>query len=255
MNLTGNTIFITGGATGIGRALAAALLAQGNTVVVCGRRAELLAEAQAALPGLHTRVADLRTEAARVALAQWITREFPKLNIVINNAGIQRELAVAAPDAATRFAYENEIETNLTAPIHLTLLLLPHLLQQQTAAVMNISSGLGYVPLAIMPVYCATKAALQSFTRSLRYQLKKTTVRVFDLAPPIVDTDLDQGARAARGQKSRGISAEKVAEAALSAFRHNRYDVAVMPAAILRVVARLMPNRIFAIFNRRISGQ
>ena len=160
MQISGNTILITGGATGIGLALADAFVNSGNEVIICGRRESALQEAKRKFPRLHTRVADLSTPNGRQQLTAWAPATHPTLNMIVNNAGIQREFRVDQPDVAETFAHENEIDTNLTAPIHLTFLLLPHLLNQPNAAIINMTSGLGYVPKAIMPVYCATKAAL-----------------------------------------------------------------------------------------------
>ena len=188
MDLHGNTALVTGGASGIGLALARRLLAAGSRVVVCGRRVEALRVAAEAHPGLVTRVCDLARAEEREALAEWVTGEFPALDLLVNNAGVQRRVRVAEPEpwAATR----QEIATNFDAPVHLTLRLLPHLLARPHATVVQVTSGLAFVPLAGAPVYCATKAALHSFTRSLRHQLAGTSVRVVEVIPPAVNTDL-----------------------------------------------------------------
>lgn len=250
MQLSGNTILITGGATGIGLALAESFAANGNDVIICGRREGALQGAKARFPGLHTRVADLSTADGRQLLADWVMVAHPNLNMLVNNAGIQREFRVDQPGMAGKLARENEIETNLTAPIHLTFLLLPHLLKQPSAAVVNVTSGLGYVPKAVMPVYCATKAALQSFTLSLRHQLKDSPVKVFDIAPPIVDTDLDQGARQKRGQTTAGIKPEQVARETIQAIARDRFDVPVGMVKALKIGSRVTPKGFFAVINK-----
>ncbi|WP_204248396.1 SDR family oxidoreductase [Hymenobacter sp. PAMC 26628] len=161
MNLANNTILLTGGATGIGLALAKRLQAAGSQVIAVGRRADKLYEAQQQVPGLLTYQADLAQPAERVALAEWVQREHPALNVLINNAGIQNRVAVAEL-AASPGAWENaraELAINLDAPIHLTALLLKHLQDRPGATVLNVSSGLAFVPLAMVPIYCATKAA------------------------------------------------------------------------------------------------
>lgn len=188
MQTTGNTILITGGSSGIGLALVQRFLAAGNTVITCGRREAPLAALREAHPGLHTIVSDTGNAADRAALAATVVATHPALNVVINNAGIQRrvDLAAAAPWPDTA----EELAINLEGPIHLTTLLLPHLLQQPRAVLANVSSGLAFVPIAAMPIYCASKAALHSFTLSLREQLHGTAVEVVEIIPPAVRTNL-----------------------------------------------------------------
>jgi len=155
-------------------------------VIVCRRREAKLAEAAEANHGLRTRGCDVAREEDRVALFEWATAEYPNLNVLVNNAGVQRRvrLTEAEPWAQTH----EEIAINLDAAIHLSLLFLPHLLEQARPALVNVTSGLA--PMASAPVYCATKAALHSFTLSLRHQLAETPVRVIEVIPPAVNTDL-----------------------------------------------------------------
>ncbi len=188
MELGGNTVLITGGASGIGLGLAQRLLAAGSEVLLCGRREEKLREAKAKHPRVHTQVCDLTRAADRVALADRATREFPRLNVLVNNAGIQVRARLDEPAAWPRF--REELAANLEAPIHLSMLLLPHLARQPRAAIWNVSSGLSFVPLTRAPVYGATKAAMHSFTLSLRHQLAATSIRVVEIVPPATDTDL-----------------------------------------------------------------
>lgn len=190
MKPTGNTILITGGTSGIGLALAQGLVAQGNTVIIAGRRKALLDQAAAATPGLLTLALDVGDLDALPAVAADLTARYPALNVLINNAGIMvAEDILSAPDGTA----SSTITTNLLAPIQLTAALLPHLRQQQTATVVNVTSGLSFVPLAATPTYSATKAALHSYTQSLRHQLRGTSVQVLELAPPAVQTDLMPG--------------------------------------------------------------
>jgi uncharacterized oxidoreductase len=188
MQLSDNTILITGGGSGIGLALAKRFLDAGSAVIACGRREAKLREAKALDDRLDTLVADVSTGAGRLALVESVTRDFPALNVLVNNAGIQRRVRLDEQEAwdATR----EELAINLEAPIHLCRLLLPHLLGQPRAAIVNITSGLAFAPLARTPVYSATKAALHSFTLSLRHQLRESPVTVIEIAPPAVDTDL-----------------------------------------------------------------
>jgi len=255
MHIENNRILITGGATGIGFALAERLLAANNSVIICGRREQALQAAKQKLPKLQIRVADLNNVEQRQNLAAWTVENFPNLNILVNNAGIQREFRVKTANIADDFLNENEIETNLTAPIHLTFLLLPHLLKQKQAAVVNVSSGLGFIPIAVMPVYCATKAALQSFSTSLRYQLRQTSVKVFDVAPPLVETDLHAAAKAKRDQQLKGISSKQVAEETLQGIKKDNYEITIGLARVSRTASRILPNRMFKIINKYASGE
>lgn len=188
MRLSSNTVLITGGASGIGLGLAERFLKAGSEVIVCGRREEKLREAKERLPALHTRVADLGDDAGRVGLFEWAVRSFPTLNVLVNNAGIQLRSSLTDPGEWERS--REEIGVNLEAPIHLSMLFAPHLRTRERAAIVNVTSGLAFAPMARVPVYCATKAALHSFTVSLRHQLAGTTVEVVEIIPPAVDTDL-----------------------------------------------------------------
>jgi uncharacterized oxidoreductase len=188
MELSGNTVLVTGGASGIGLAIAERFLRAGSEVIVCGRRADRLREAQEKHPGLRTRVADVAEERDRVELFEWAAREFPRLGVLVNNAGIQRRFRLAEAEAWSETRQETAV--NFDAPVHLSLLFLPHLLGQPRAAIVNVSSGLAFVPMASAPVYCATKAALHSFTLSLRHQLAGTPVEVIEVIPPAVNTEL-----------------------------------------------------------------
>jgi len=188
MRASKNTILITGGATGIWLALAERFLKEGNEILICGRREEKLLEIRRKHPMIKTRVCDVALETDRVALCEWAVSEAPGLNVLVNNAGIQRRV-----DLATEKNWETveeEIAINFHAPVHLAMLFLPHLLKQKEPAILNVTSGLAFVPKADVPVYCATKAALHSFTLSLRHQLMGSPVEVIEVIPPAVDTDL-----------------------------------------------------------------
>jgi uncharacterized oxidoreductase len=193
MNLTGNTILITGGGSGIGRGLAQELHALGNQVVIAGRRRQALDETTAANPGMKSLPLDIEDAAAIRAFAARAAAEFPALNLLINNAGIMRpeDLLAQQEDLADAEAI---VATNLLGPIRLTAALLPLLLKQLSATIVNVSSGLAFVPLAQTPAYCATKAAIHSYTESLRHQLRGTRIEVIELIPPYVATHLMSGA-------------------------------------------------------------
>lgn len=187
MRMTGNTILITGGGSGIGRALAEAFHAKGNHVIIAGRRRAVLEDTLKANPGMQALELDITRDDAIKAFAAKLTAEFPALNVVIQNAGIMRNEDVLKGETETA---EATVTTNLLGPIRLTAALLPHLTAQPHGALMTVSSGLAYLPLAMTPTYCATKAAMHSYTESLRYQLKDTPLQVLELAPPYVQTEL-----------------------------------------------------------------
>jgi uncharacterized oxidoreductase len=188
MKLTGNTIFITGSTSGIGRSLAEALHKRGNQVIVSGRRKNHLAEVTKANPGMQSIELNVEDPKSIAAAAKKLIAEYPKLNVLINNAGIMRaDDAAAAVDEITLLS---TVTTNLLGPIRMTSALIEHLKKQPAATVINVSSGLAFVPLASSAVYSATKAALHSYTQSMRYKLKATSVAVLELAPPWVQTDL-----------------------------------------------------------------
>jgi uncharacterized oxidoreductase len=187
MQMSGNTILITGGASGIGRALAEAFHAGGNQVVIAGRRKALLDETVAANPGMKSAILDIENGEAIRSFAEQIEREFPALNVVIHNAGIMRPEQLRKGALADA---EATLATNLLGPIRLTAALLPRLEAQPRATIMTVSSGLAFLPLAATPTYCATKAAIHSYTQSLRFQLRDTKVQVIELAPPYVQTEL-----------------------------------------------------------------
>lgn len=190
MNTSGNTILVTGGTSGIGRELAARFHALGNQVLVAGRRRPLLDEIEASLPGVKGYELDIESAEAIEAFAKRVVAENPALNVLINNAGIMRfENAAGRRDLADA---EATVVTNLLGPIRLTNALVDHLATRPDATIVNVSSGLAFVPLAATPTYSATKAAIHSYTLSLRRQLAGK-IDVVELAPPAVQTDLTPG--------------------------------------------------------------
>jgi uncharacterized oxidoreductase len=195
MRLDSNTIFITGGGTGIGRGLAEAFHKLGNRVIIGGRREGVLKDVCATNPGMSHVIVDVADAESVRRTAQAVTSQFAELNCVINNAGIQRAHDFSAGGGVNEAAVTEEIETNLLGMLRVCFAFLPHLRSRPEATLINVSSGLAFVPLARVPVYCATKAAVHSFCASLRHQLKHTSVKVVELIPPYVDTDLDKGRR------------------------------------------------------------
>lgn len=188
MEMNQNTVLITGGTSGIGMALAVRFLNLGNVVVICGRDEKKLSAMKSKYPKLHTQVCDTGKESDRISLIETVAKEFPELNVLINNAGIQRKVDLTKPEPWSET--EQEISINISGPIHLSMLAIPHFKNKNQSVIANVSSGLAFVPLATVPVYCATKAAIHSFTQSLRYQLRETNIEVVEIAPPAVRTNL-----------------------------------------------------------------
>lgn len=231
MDISGSTILITGGGSGIGRALAEALHAQGAQVIVSGRRQAALDEVTRANPGMKAMTLDISDAAEVASFAERAVREHPGLNVVINNAGImQPEDVKAAPDYLA--TAEATVATNLLGPIRLMAALLPHLLKQPKASVVTVSSGLAFVPMALTPTYSATKAAIHSYSMALRRQLEGTPVEVIEIIPPYVQTEL-MGERQASDPRAM----------ALADFISETVRLLAEPGATEIVVERCKPLR------------
>ncbi len=220
MKLSGNHILITGGATGIGLGLAKRFIEGGNRVLVCGRRADKLAEAAQALPGLETFACDVASASGRLALQAHVMQAFPKMNVLFNNAGVMRFTKLDGPEAWD--ISEAEIATNLLAPIHLSLLFVEHLAKQPHAVMMNTTSGLAHVPWAMAPVYSATKAALHSFSQSLRHQMAAKNIEVIEVCPPHVNTDLG-----APGANTAGMDLQEFLDGVMSGLKSGDEEITV----------------------------
>jgi len=185
MRLTGNKILITGGATGIGFGFAERFIQEGNTVLICGRRASALQEASVKAPSLITKQCDLQSENERIALYKWIAAEHPDLNVLINNAGVQNWMSLEDPEFYKKA--KDEISINIESPLHM-MMLFKELGSLQT--IINVTSALAFSPLAKVPVYSATKAFLHSLTLSFRHLLGNTDIELIEIIPPALNTDL-----------------------------------------------------------------
>jgi uncharacterized oxidoreductase len=222
-----NTVLITGGATGMGFALAESLVKLGNRVIICGRRADKLEAAKKKLPALSVKQCDISKESEREALYAWIQENFKELNVLINNAGIQRrvDFTKGAEDLTTK---EDEIDINFKAQVYLAARFVPILSKQKQAAIVNVSSGLAFVPMAMFPIYSATKAAIHSFTTSLRHQLRGTSIRVFEVIPPVIhDTEL-KGKPVEKADWT--VSSSEAAEAVVKGLEEDSYEIAIGPS-------------------------
>jgi len=249
METSGNTVLVTGGATGIGFALAQAFVSSGNRVLICGRRTAKLEEAQRRLPQIQVRQCDLADQTGRQSLVNWVKDHYPEINVLVNNAGIQRAVDLRQGPAEL-LRGEDEIQVNLVAPIHLSACFAPILMQRKEAAIINVSSGLAFVPIAAMPVYCATKAAVHSFSVSLRHQLRGTPVKVFEVVPPAVDSELGMGSTRPEGQTHGGIPPSEVAAETMRALKDDEYEIAVGRAKSLAEGSRQDFEKRFQQMNR-----
>ncbi len=210
MKLTGNTIFISGGTSGIGRALAEALHDLGNQVIISGRRQALFDEIIGARPGMQAVRLDVEDPRDIAQVSAKLIKQYPALNVLINNAGImQFDDASGSVDEAMLMA---TVTTNLLGPIRLSAALLEHLKTRPSATIVNVSSVLAFVPMAMTAVYCATKAAVHSYTMSMRWRLRDSSVEVLELAPPWVQTDLLDSREEPRAMPLADFIAETLAE-------------------------------------------
>jgi uncharacterized oxidoreductase len=237
MKLTGNKILITGGASGIGLGLTERFLQEGNTVIVCGRRASVLKELSDKHPSLITKVCDLSAEDERTALFDWIKEQHSDMNVLVNNAGIQQWTNITAADFYQRA--KEEIATNVEAPVHLTALFsnLPSL-----NTIINVTSGLSFVPFTKVPVYSATKAFFHSFTRSSRYLLKEKGIEVIEMIPPALNTDL--------GGKGLHDAAPPVSDFIAAVFKQLEAGENELTFGFSEAMAKAGPQEIEGAFNR-----
>jgi uncharacterized oxidoreductase len=251
MKLTSNTILITGGASGIGYELTKQLTALGNTILITGRDQVKMDRAKAAFPKIHTFRSDVSDPKAIATLYE-VTKQFPELNILINNAGIMREINIH-DKAGSLEDITREIEINFSGPIRMVKQFLPHLKTKPEAAIMNVSSLLAFVALPISPVYCATKAGLHSFTESLRVQLKNTKVKVFELAPPVTQTELlgDFDSEDLKGVSIMKV--EDMVKVAVKGMQTDRLEIRPGQANQLKMMSRVAPGFILKQMSRSVD--
>jgi uncharacterized oxidoreductase len=243
MRMAGNTILITGGGSGNGLALAKRYVARGNRVIISGRRPEALESAKRGAPDLETLQGDVSNEAGRLALVDEALTRFPTINVLVNNAGIQNRPPPLL-DPQDWSAHRKELATNLDAPLHLTMLLLPHLAKAPFGAVVNVTSGLAFAPFAIMPTYCLTKAALHSFTLSLRHQLENSALDVVEIVPPAVNTDLG-----GPGLHAFGVDVDAFADSVFTRLDNGDKEVGYETSEVRRLASRTELDAYFAQMN------
>lgn len=239
MDLTGKKILITGGGSGIGLEFARELTNCSNKVIICGRDLNKLKTTQKELPQIDYFQCDITNDEDQKALVEFIRTQHSDLNILINNAGIQKIYSFTESDSHIDLIDE-EMNTNVTSQMKLIDRMLPVLLQQREAAIVNVTSLLAGIPKQSAPVYCASKAAFRMFTQALRYQLEDSPVKVFEVVPPLVDTNMTKG----RG-KGKMSTAELVREA-LQGIEKNEPEILAGISKKLFFLKRFFPKRIYA---------
>lgn len=237
MKISNNKILITGGATGIGLGLTERFIKENNTVIICGRREAALKEVSGKFPSVITKVCDLSVEADRIELYNWISENHSDLNVLVNNAGIQNWMNISDSDFYQKTA--NEINTNVLAPIHLTTLFIN---LKSLSTIINVTSGLAFVQLSKVPVYCATKAFFHSFTLSLRHMLKAKNIEVIEMIPPALNTDL--------GGKGLHDGQPPVSDFVNAVFQQMKEGKTELTFGFSEVMAKANPEVINATFNK-----
>ena len=243
MKLTDNTIFITGATSGIGLGLAVAFSKLGNKVIIGGRSEATLKEIHKKYPDLVTRICDVSVESDLVATAEWLKKNY-HVNVLINNAGVVHDIDLA--HNADLPLLEDEMRINYLGPVKLISLLLPTLQKEKNPAIIIISSGLAYMPLARWPLYSATKAAMHSLSISLRGQLKGT-VKVIEILPPAVDTKL------ATGLKGSKMPLDRFVQKTMKALARGKEEIPIGQSKLLYYFARLSPSLMNYILNRMMG--
>ncbi len=248
MKLSQRTILITGGTSGIGLELARQLLAQGNTVIVTGRDQEKIDAAKRAVPGVHAFQSDVSDPAAITTLHANVLAQFPALDILVNNAGIMRNLNLNQDRDLTDVT--REIETNLSGPVRMIQKFLPHLKTRPDALIVNVSSGLAFVPMSASPVYSATKAAMHSLSQSLRAQLDGTGVTVVELAPPGVETPLFRKEFEAETKGQKAMPVPELAQKAIAGIEAGQLEIRPGQSNALKLLSRIAPGFAFKMLTK-----
>jgi len=243
MELRDRTVLITGGTSGIGLELATTLLKRGNTVIVTGRNQDRLDAVRRQYQGLNALRCDVSQESDIGMLYEKIAENFPSLDVLVNNAGIMRNLRLTDPKGIEDVT--REIEILLTGPIHMVQQFLPHLMLRRGAAIINVSSGLAFIPMPISPIYCAAKAGLHSYTQSLRAQLKGTDIEVIEVAPPPVETRLfrEEFAEEMKGQIA--MTPRRLVATMIACIEAGRTEITPGVAKVLKAASRIAPAFMF----------
>jgi uncharacterized oxidoreductase len=243
MELRNSTILITGGTSGFGYEFASQLLELGNKVIITGRDQARLDQTSKKLPNVHTFQSDVSDPEAITLLYQQIIKQFPELNILINNAGEMRKLSLLDP-LMDQENVNREIAINLSGPVRMVQQFLPHLLTKKSAAILNVTSGLAFVPFPLSPIYGATKSGLRAYTQSLRVQLKDTNIKVFELVAPGAKTPLND--KFSGDVDSRMMmEPDKLVNAAIKGLMKDKLEILPGMAGIMKYLSRIIPGLLF----------
>lgn len=251
MELRNSTVLITGGTSGIGLEFVKQLTQQGAHIIVTGRNTDKLNQAKAQFPNIQVFQSDVNSPKDIELLYKAVTLQYPQLNILINNAGIMRYVDLQS----AKYGIENitdEIEINLSGTIRMVHQFLPHLKTHKSAAIINVSSGLAYVPFPISPVYSAAKAGVHAYTKVLRLQLKNTNVKVFELAPPGTDTPL-QNEFSSVLDNSQNMKVGKMVNIAIQGILKDKLEIKPGMAKVLKVMSRIAPDFIFNQISKSLA--
>ena len=240
MKMTGNTVLITGGTSGIGLELALQLFKLNNRVIVTGREQDKIDALATEHPDLVTIKSDVSEPAAITELYETVIRDHPDLNVLVNNAGIMRKINLQDTGVDLEDV-TREVDINLNGPIRMVKQFLTHLKSRPDAAIVNVSSGLAFVPFPISPVYSATKAGVHAFTRTLRVQLKNTRIRVFELAPPSTQTALQNAFSASDVKASSNMDVKTLVKKAIEGLKRDRPEIRPGSSNVLHLLSRIAP--------------
>lgn len=245
MNLTNNTILVTGGTGGFGFEFASKLMALGNTIIITGRNAQKLQEVERKLPGVHTRQSDVSKAENIIKLYENVINDFPDLNIIINNAGEMRKISLHHQHDLVDIT--REIDINLIGPIRMVQQFLPHLKTKTNAVILNVTSGIALMAFPISPIYSASKSGLRSYTQALRVQLKHTNISVIELIAPGSSTPLNDKFQQEDGFNANALMApEKIVDAAIKGMQQDQEEIYPGLAKLMRVLSRVAPNFILS---------
>ena len=253
MKSNGNTILITGGSRGIGLEMARQFSSAGNKVIITGRNEEALSKAAAEISDLSTVQSDVGDSSQIESLVDEVCAEFPDTNVIINNAGIMRSVNLQDHELSLE-SLTAEIDINLKGPIQVVDAFLPHLKKIKDAAIVNVSSGLAFVPLPISAVYCSTKAALHSYTQSLRVQLSNTGIKVFELMPPATQTELLGEFDESDMKGIAVMKTNKMVESFIEGFVGNQLEIRPGQSNQLRFMSRFFPGFILKQMSKPVEN-